>query len=376
MNKPIVTVIFPDSVSKPTGGLGVQFKNLYSRLKDKIDFQVVGHPDGPNNVDKYKGVPHPIPAIQHGSLNTLIGHTEYLKEALKYPKPDIVHAYDWSTYYAGVCLAELYNVPLLVTMQLSSNALASCGIHNCIDISSIDGLWLHKTHVELEMYGLRKATKIIHVSQGYSRYFSQFQDKSTVIPNGIHLNDWIPNKLIQLPGDRKYKVVYIGRFSLMKSVIELVEADIPKDIDLIFIGVPNGGDQDSIVKLEEALSIKEGIHYYGPAYDQHKINILFSSDAVIMPSKHEPFGIVALEALASRNILLSSRVDGLGDFCTDSNSIDTGFTPESISKALHKFTQMTDEEKINMVTNGLATCLQYQWDDIANQYYEAYTSLL
>ena len=261
-------------------------------------------------------------------------------------------------------------------MQLSSNALASCGIHNCIDISSIDGLWLHKTHVELEMYGLRKATKIIHVSQGYSRYFSQFQDKSTVIPNGIHLNDWVPNELIQLPGDRKYKVIYIGRFSLMKSVIELVEADIPKDIDLIFIGVPNGGDQASIIKLEEALSTKEGIYYYGPAYDQHKINALFSSDAVIMPSKHEPFGIVALEALASRNILLSSRVDGLGDFCTDSNSIDTGFTPESISKALHKFTQMTDEEKINMVTNGLATCLQYQWDDIANQYYEAYTSLL
>ena len=113
MNKPVVTVIFPDSVSKPTGGLGVQFKNLYSRLKDKIDFQVVGHPDEPNEINKYKGVPHPVPAIQHGSLNTLIGHTEYLKEALKYPKPDIVHAYDWSTYYAGVCLAELYDVPLL-----------------------------------------------------------------------------------------------------------------------------------------------------------------------------------------------------------------------------------------------------------------------
>ena len=237
-------------------------------------------------------------------------------------------------------------------------------------------MWLHKTHVELEMYGLKKATKIIHVSQGYNKYFPQFQSKSTIIPNGIDLNDWTPTELVKLPGNRKYKVIYIGRFSLMKSVIELSQADIPKDIDLIFVGSPNGSDQETLKELEKVLSTKEGVYYYGPAYDQDKINILFSSDAVIMPSRHEPFGIVALEALASRNILLSSRVDGLGDFCNDNNSIDTGCTSENISKALYKFTQMTDDEKINMVTNGLDTCLQYQWDDIANQYYEAYTSLL
>ena len=372
-----VTLIFPDSVTIPTGGLGVQFKNLYTRLKHKIDFQVVGQPDTPDNiVDKYKSAIHPVPSIKHGSINTLIGYTEYLKEAFKYPKPDIVHAHDWSTYYTGVCLAEVYNVPLLVSINLSSNALANLGLYSCSDFSTEDGKWLHKTHVELEWYGLKKADKIITVSNGYSNYFPTFKDKMNIIPNGIDLNEWRPTELIKLPGDRKYKVVYIGRLTSMKSVNEILDATIPDDVDLIIVGALTGGDFQSIHKLASLINTKPGLHYYGPAYDQHKINLLYSADAVIMPSKHEPFGIVALETLASRNILLSSRIDGLGDFLTDENSIYTGTTPESISEALFKFTQMSDEEKVNMVKNGLNTCLNYNWDDIAEQYYNVYKSLI
>jgi hypothetical protein len=134
-----VLVIFPDSVSKPTGGLGVQFKNIHSRLQDRVDFYVVGYPDGPNEIKNYIGVSHPIPAIKHGSVNTLLGHTVYLAEALRFPKPDLIHAYDWSTYFAGVYLSQIYNVPLLVSMNLSANAMAaSVGIYNCHNIQSID----------------------------------------------------------------------------------------------------------------------------------------------------------------------------------------------------------------------------------------------
>lgn len=369
-----VLTIFPDNLTTPVGGLGVQFKNIYQRLKDRIDFDIVGYPDPKMEGPNYVGVCHPIPALEHGSINTLLGHTVYLAEALKYPKPDLVHSYDWSTYFAGVYLARIHKVPLLLSMQLSSNALATAGIANCIDFNSIDGRWLHKTHVEMEWFGLAHADKIINVSNAYADYFPQFRDKTTVIPNGIDLRDWQPTAKVNLPGSRKYKVVYIGRFCEMKSFNELLDAQIPEDIDLIVIGSQNGGSTTCIEKLQNRLGTSDNVHYYGPAYDQDKVNLLHSADAVIMPSKHEPFGIVALEALASKNILISSRIDGLGDFLDDSNSIKCGLTPQAISEGLYKFVALTDEEKQKLIYNGLQTCQKYNWDDIANQYYEVYKS--
>jgi glycogen(starch) synthase len=371
-----VIAIFPDSVSVPNGGLGIQFKNVHQRLKDRVDFYVAGYPDGPNGIDNYIGVSHPIPSIQHGSLNTLLGHTVYLAEALKFPKPDFVHAYDWSTYFAGYYLAKHHNVPLLLSMNLSANALATVGIASCVNLNTDDGWWLHRTHVDMEWFCLGQADKIINVSNGYARYFSLFKDKTTIIPNGIDLTEWKPKKRIKLPGNRKYKVIYIGRFAIMKSIKELLEAELPEDIDLIFVGSYSGGDGCSISNLEKALETKSGLHYYGPAYNQDKVDIMFSADAVIIPSKHEPFGIVALEALASENVLLASRVDGLGDFLDDSNSIDCGITPETISKALYDFTQLTDTQKSELISNGKSTCEKYNWDLVADQYYQLYESML
>jgi glycogen(starch) synthase len=371
-----VLVIFPDSITIPNGGLGIQFKNIHSRLKDRVDFFVAGYPDGPNEIKNYRSVSHPVPAVKHGSINTLLGHTVYLAEALKFPKPDIVHAYDWSTYFAGVYLAQHHNVPLLVSMQLSANAMTNVGIFNCFDFGTPDGSWLHKAHVEMEWFGLQNANKIINVSNGYAKYFPQFKDKTTIIPNGIDLTDWEPMHTIELPGTRKHKVVYIGRLSLMKSIDKLLEADIPEDVDLIFVGSYGGGDGACIQKLEQTLGKKAGLHYYGPAYGQKKVDLLHSADAVIMPSKHEPFGIVALEALASKNILLASRVDGLGDFLNDANSLDCGITAESISKALYNYTQLSDNTKQSMIENGLKTCEQYKWNEIADEYYNVYASLV
>ena len=371
-----VLAIIPDSISNPTGGLGIQFKNLYSNLKDKIDFYISGYPTDtpPQN---YIGVSHPIPTIRHGSINTLLGHSVYLAESLKHPKPDIVHSYDWSTYLSGVYLAKHYKVPLLLTIQLSAKGLETVGIYNCLDPKNADGAWLHYTHTEIENYGLSESDKIICVSQSYTKYFNEeINKKIEVIPNGISLDKWKPTGKIKLPGKNKYKVVYIGRMALMKSVDLILQSNIPEDIDLIFVGSENGGDFGCLDLLSKTLDIKDNIFYYGSAYDQEKVNLLHSADAIIMPSRHEPFGIVALEAFASECILLSSRVDGLNDFCNDSNSILCTPSKEGIELALYKLKNLSTDKKNKMIQQGLKTCENYKWDKISNQYLEVYKSLL
>ena len=371
-----VLTLIPDSMTEPTGGLGVQWKELYHRLKDRVDFYISGYPER-ENIKNYIGVVHPIPQIQHGSVNIILGTSSYLAGSLTFPKPDIVHAMDWTVYLSGVYAAAIHNVPLIVSMQLSPKAMNQKEIYFCRDKNTVDGNWINETCLGIEEVGLRMANKIIHVSNGYANnYFKEYSNKSVVIPNGIDLSKWKPTEEFKFPGTAKYKLVYIGRFTTMKSVSELVMAEIPKEIDLIIIGDEKGSDLETMGVLSNVLGKKENIYYIGSKYEQDKINALFSADAIIFPSKHEPFGIVGLEALASRSVLLSSRVDGISDYLDDSNSLYCGYTSETISKSLNDFINLSDEQKDRLITNGLKTCKNYDWDVIADSYYSEYQKLL
>lgn len=52
-----------------------------------------------------------------------------------------------------------------------------------------------------------------------------------------------------------------------------------------------------------------------------KVDVFANVDLIIMPSKEEPFGLVALEAMAAaqngKTIVATSRVHGLSEFCND-----------------------------------------------------------
>ena len=374
MNPKILSIL-PDSINTPTGGMGVQFKNLYNYLSKDFDFYISSFPDKPPLKNQIPVV-SPFPNVKHGTLQTILGQSVYLYESLKHPKPDIVHAFDWSTYLTGTYLAKHHKVPLITTIQLSAKALREgAGIYQCIDPYSLDGEWLHKMHEEIEFYGYESSEKIVCVSENYSKHFSKFKDKMEIIPNGINLKEWEKKNTVILPGKNLIKVVYIGRFANMKSVDILANIDVPKGIDLIFVGTTKGGDSSVIEAVNNALK-KENIFYIGPAYNQAKIDLLCQADAVIMPSRHEPFGIVALEAFASKSILLSSRIDGLGDFCNDSNSIQTPLTKDGMENALNKLLNLTKEETSSLIANGIKTCKKYTWESSAKKYEKLYKSIL
>lgn len=368
----------PDRVSKPVGGMGVQVFNLTAALSKDFDFDLIGYPDEdpPSN---YFGVENPLPRIPHSALTTLASQIAYYAKAEKLPKPDLVHAQDWSTYLAGIYTAEYFNVPLVVSMNLSVIMLETIGVVFAKDFGAWDGYWLHRTHCEIELLGLRKAEKIIHVSEGYRKRFghiNEFDKKTVVVPNGIELKDWEKFQNIKLPGKNKIKVVFIGRPAIMKGVIPLCEAKIPKEIDLIFITPETGGEFDTHQKIVEKVEKEDNVYYMGPLFDKDKINALCTADAVIMPSRQEPFGIVALEALASKSILLSSFADGMSDFLTEEIALNCGTTKESIEKSLKQVVKMSEAEKKYRIERGLEVCQKYTWENAAKKMKAVYDEVI
>ena len=377
MNKKRVQIIVPDKIKNPVGGLGVQLKHMVELLDKDFDFDIIGQPED-NGWPNYTSVYNPMPAVQHGSISTIAGQIAYFAAGVAKPKPDIVHAYDWSTYLAGAFAADHFKVPLVVTMNLSINLLQQVGITYSHDSRTVDGAWLHKTHCEIELYGLRKAKVIIHVSDGYRNHFRKlenFEKKSVTVPNGIDLSEWQSLAQVKLPGKAPIKLIYIGRFALMKGILALCESRIPENIDLIFIGADNGGEAYVYQKMLEKVNKEANVHYIGPLYGQDKINAMCAADAVIMPSIHEPFGIVALEALASKSVLLSSFIDGMSDFLTDDIAINCGTKKETIERALLELSAMSEENKKTRIEKGLQICREYTWEKAADKVRGIYNSL-
>jgi glycosyltransferase involved in cell wall biosynthesis len=384
--KPHILVFLPDRLDKPFG-MGESFIKTFEHLRGDFECSVVGFPADtpPDFVERYAGTVNPFPEIHASNLVTLFGQSEYVKEAVKLcdeagRKPDLIYAYDWTTYLAAVGTAEIFKVPLVVCVSLSPQKMAEDAMFLGLNLNNPAEFWIHKSLMEMERYGLAKADRVIQVSERYAKRFEQhIMEKTSIIPNGVNTEEWGDENDsgdFQLPGDNKAKVVYIGRFAVMKGIHLLMRAHIPPEIDLIFIGSEKGGDAGMFSAVVEKAKTIPNVYYLGPLYGKEKIVAMKKADAVIMPSIHEPFGIVGLEAMASRSVLITTAKDGISDYVNDENAIVIEATPEGVEQGFKKLLSMTEDGKRIMTEKALETCRGYRWKDSAAKLKEVFRSLL
>jgi glycosyltransferase involved in cell wall biosynthesis len=189
-----VLTLIPDFLEKPSGGLGEQMQNIIRELIGKVDYYICGYPEQ-NKIPNYRSVVASIPNFQHVSLTTIYGQSIYFFEALEFKQEfDIIHACDWSTFYAGILCSWHFKKPLVVTMNLSLEQLNQKGIFYCADPYTIDGEYVNGLQVTFEQMGLYYANKIIHVSEYYENLYKNYKDKSVVIHNGLDLKKWKKEK--------------------------------------------------------------------------------------------------------------------------------------------------------------------------------------
>jgi glycosyltransferase involved in cell wall biosynthesis len=362
---------------KPVGGLGEQFKQIHDRLKDRVDFYVMGFPEEEHEKKpnpKYCDVYDIFPMIGHSALNTIGNQINYFYSSITCPvRPQYIHTLDYTTYVAGVFASRFWKVPLLATMNLSIQELGKLDIRYCNDYDSFDGRAIHDMMEVGEIMGLYCADKIIHVSSNYAKNFP-YKEKSVVISNGIDLNFWTkPHNEYKFLGKNKIKIVYIGRFAEAKGMVSLCEANIREDVDLYFVGDERGCESWCYDMVMGKINNKN-IFHIDFVYGDEKRDIMRSADAIIMPSLHEPFGIVGLEALASKSILLSSFKDGVNDYLTKDVGIDCGITSQSIEKAINILVEMNQSQTNYRKNKGFEIAKKHDWDLIVEKYYELYTS--
>jgi glycosyltransferase involved in cell wall biosynthesis len=365
-----VLALVPDFVEKPSGGLGEQYRNMMQKLDSKVQYYTVGYPEQ-NSIPNYKSAVNPIAVFNHASLVTIFGQSIYFLKALEYQENfDVIHAFDWSTFYAGYLCKQHFKKPLVCTVQLSLKQLNKSDIFYCHDPNTIDGRYINQLQIYFEELGLLCADKVIQVSEYYNNLYPDYKEKSKVITNGIDIDKWVKKRTPKLPGKNKLKFCYIGRSSPMKGLDVILNCNIPNDIDFYFVVSPKNAEEPIFSYIKQKTNNVNIFHIPG-LYGQDKIDFLYSMDGVVMPSKHEPFGIVALEALISENLFITTASGGIKEIVDDIKYFKIE-TSNDLLNVFEKIKTLSEEEKNNIVKIGKEKASKYDWQIFADQLYDLY----
>ena len=104
------------------------------------------------------------------------------------------------------------------------------------------------------------------------------------------------------------------------------------------------------------------------------LQALKTAHCFVLPSRHEPFGIAALEALDAQVPLIASAVGGLRDFLVDGKNalLFEDNNAESLLAAYGKL----DGVRTQIIAGGAETAAEYNWQRIAENLTKIYRGLL
>lgn len=223
--------------------------------------------------------------------------------------PVVIHAHDWLVAYAARGLKSLFHLPLVATIHATEHGRHN-GIHD-------DG---QKYINDVEWWLTYEAWRVIVCSEamrGEVRWlFGLSEDKVRVIPNGIDLKPAVTGQLpprTQFAAPDERIIFHIGRLVPEKGVAVLLEAmpQILKRHHAKLIVAGTGPFGDELRRRAEQLGLNDRCYFIGWVDDATAHALYKHADVAVVPSTYEPFGIVALEAMAAGTPLVASDVGGL-----------------------------------------------------------------
>ena len=177
---------------------------------------------------------------------------------------------------------------------------------------------LASTGAGLRLFGVaaRRATAVIAVSNAVAASLTQLRlnRAPVVIPNGIDLTPFDTAPTLEAARDllvvpqKTMVVAAVGRLSTEKGFAHLIAAaaNIP---DALFLIAGEGPERPLLEAIIEKLDLASRVRLLGRVADV--AGLFAASDIVVVPSLQEGQGISALEAMASRKPVVTSKVGGL-----------------------------------------------------------------
>ena len=248
-------------------------------------------------------------------------------------RPDVVHAHDWLVAHPAIALADVLEVPLVATIHATEAGRYSGWL------SSPLSRQVHST----EWWLARRADTVITCSAAMRDEVAELFDLDpgpiAVLRNGITPRGWraAPGMVEAARGRYAPRgeplLLYFGRLEYEKGVQDLIAA-MPRirrahpGTRLLVAGT--GTATDMLVETARTHRVRRSVRFLGHLPDAELAALLRAVAAVVLPSRYEPFGIVALEAAAAGAPLVASTAGGLSEVVLDGET-GLSFAPGDVA---------------------------------------------
>jgi glycogen synthase len=291
---------------------------------------------------------------------------------------DVVHGHDWLVAVAGDHLARRFRCPLVVTIHATEY-----GRHQG---------WVDKhpqSHIHgVERWMANRADRVITCSHYMRAHVSDIygleEEQVAVIPNGIDPLDLqpvddLPTLRARFAAPDERLVLLVGRLVYEKGfqlALDALPGLIDRLGDVRFLVAGSGTHEAELKAQAQELGLMEHGTFLGWIGDDVLHSLYRIADLCVVPSIYEPFGLVALEAMASGCPCIVADTGGLREVVPND---DVGLRfrsrdPESLAEMVERV--LTDGAlRDRLVAEASEHVLRFDWGDVARQTAEVYAQL-
>ncbi len=285
---------------------------------------------------------------------------------------DVVHGHDWLVAAACDHLAKRFNAPLVTTIHATEH-----GRHQG---------WVDK-HPQSYIHGVERwianrSERVIacsvYMREQIADIFGADEERIAVIPNGIDPEDLQPHDPAELrrlrsqfatPDQRL--VLLIGRLVYEKGFQLALDA-MPRLIEAVpgtrFLVAGSGTHERELRRQAADLGLMEHGTFLGWIGDDVLHSLYPIADICVVPSIYEPFGLVALEAMASGCPCIVADTGGLREVVPHEEAGLRFAARDSAALAEMAIRVLADDDLgRRLVDEARRHVLRFDWGDVGER---------
>jgi D-inositol-3-phosphate glycosyltransferase len=228
---------------------------------------------------------------------------------------DIVHANYWLSGVVGHRLKHALDVPFVATFHTLARVKAEGG--------DPEPIWRDRAEAEIITCADAICVSCPEEERQFRRLYGDPVGRIEIVAPGVEHAFFAPGEragarlALDLPVDRPV-LLFVGRIQPLKGpdvAIRALAALEHDDALLLLVGGASGADGDAETararELVDELALHDRVRFV-PPQPHHILSTYYrAADAVLVPSRSESFGLVALEAAACGIPVVASAVGGL-----------------------------------------------------------------
>ena len=269
--------------------------------------------------------------------------THVINDEIAKNRPDIIHG---QHVWVLPSLAVRDDIPLILTAHGTDlmgydkwpelRPYAEKAMNACFAVISIS----KDNCVLIEERFPKCKDKIVMMRNGYDPgiFYPEATDKAAVL-SSYHLpeSDYAGKKLVSFAG----KLAHFKGVDVLLDAVKRYEDKEPATLTII---IGDGDEKESLHAQAKALGLKT-VRFLGNVTQAELRKFYNIADVSLVPSRREPFGLVAIEAMACGAPVIATNQGGLPDFVNESvGGLVRTEDPVDLAETILKVLKRAEEE--------------------------------